>query len=421
MDIKELKGKLTAVLTAARDMAAVAEKAERDFTDDERQKVAALIKEAADLKASIKQAEGDADLHRQLDELGALGVSGGQQNGGMAGKGKSIGEQFVSAPAYQAWLKQVAPGGQISDRAHGLNSPPVEFRSLFGRKTLVTGADDAQAGAFVETDYTGIYEPLGRAPLTLRGLISQRTTQSDLVSFVRQVTRITQAGGVAEATATGGSSGTKPEAALEFEQVDESVKTIATWIPATKRALSDAAQLRGLIDGELRSDLEEELEEQLVNGAGGADLTGILNTPGVLTQAWNIDILTTMRQAKTTARVSGRVTPTAWLLNPEDWETIELEQDKQGRFYGAGPFATTQPTVWGIPVVECETIAAGTGLLGDFRKAVLWDRERATISISESHSDFFVRNMVAILAEMRAAFGVIRPSSFVVVDLAAGS
>jgi len=32
-----------------------------------------------------------------------------------------------------------------------------------------------------------------------------------------------------------------------------------------------------------------------------------------------------------------------------------------------------------------------------------------------------VRNMIAILAEMRAAMGIIRPSAFVEVDLTAGS
>lgn len=422
MNSKELKEKLTVTLTAARDLAETAEKANRDFTADERQKVAVLLEEAKGLKEQIKKAEGDEDVRRQLDELGALELVSARQGAGAAGRGKSLGEQFVGAPAFQAWMKQIAPGGQIPERARGLNSPPIEFRSLFGRKTLVTGADDTQAGAFVETDYTGIYEPLGRQPLTVRGLISGRTTQTDLVEFVRQVTAISQAAVVAEATATTGTSGTKPEAALEYEQVTEPVLTIAAWIPATKRALADASQLRGLIDEELRADLEEELENNIVNGAGGpGNFTGILNTAGVLSQAWDTDILTTMRRAKTTVRMNGRVTPTAWLINPEDWETIELEKDGQERFYGAGPFANTQPTVWGVPVVESETIAVGTALLGDFRKAVLWDRERATISVSDSHSDFFIRNMVAILAEMRAAFGVIRPSGFVVVDLTAGS
>jgi hypothetical protein len=62
-----------------------------------------------------------------------------------------------------------------------------------------------------------------------------------------------------------------------------------------------------------------------------------------------------------------------------------------------------------------------TGILGAWNKMVVWDRERSTISVSDSHADFFIRNMLAILAEMRAAMGVIRPSGFVTVDLSAGS
>ena len=38
-----------------------------------------------------------------------------------------------------------------------------------------------------------------------------------------------------------------------------------------------------------------------------------------------------------------------------------------------------------------------TVLVGDFRKAVIWDRQQASISATDSHADFFIRNLVAIL------------------------
>jgi len=248
------------------------------------------------------------------------------------------------------------------------------------------------------------------------------------VEFVRQTTQVTQAAAVPEANvteysgATGEISGEKPEGTTEFEKVTAAVKTLAVWIPATKRALSDAAQIRGIIDQELRDDLNEELEDQIVNGDGvGENYTGILNTAGILTQAWDTDILTTTRRAKTTLRVTGRSIPTAWLFNPADWENIELLQDAENRYYYGGPINNGPQRLWGVPIVECEAIAEGTGLLGNFRKAVMWDRERASIQVSDSHEDFFIRNMVAILAEMRAAFGLIRPSAFIEIDMAAGS
>jgi hypothetical protein len=69
-------------------------------------------------------------------------------------------------------------------------------------------------------------------------------------------------------------------------------------------------------------------------------------------------------------------------------------------------------------VVQCAGWAAGRAILADWRKVVVWDRERATISVTDSHADFFVRNIIAILAELRAAFGIIRPQAVWLVDLA---
>lgn len=426
--IKELREKWTKALTDANAICAEADKANRDFSPEERQQVRGLLEEAKTLKDQLKKLEGDEALRTQVAELG-LGIEMVQGGDGRrkdmpfaaAGRGKSLGEQFVEAEAFKAWLKQFGPGG-IPQSAKGLTSPPVQF------KTLLTGDSVTSAGAFVETDYTGIYEPLGRRELTLRSLVSRRTTQSDLVEFVRQTAKVTQAAPVAEANVTtyaGGTgevSGEKPEGAMAFEQVTAAVKTIAVWIPATKRALSDVGQLRGLIDQELRDDLEEDLEDEIVGGSGtGEHFTGLENTPGVLTQAWDTDLLTTARKAVTTVRVTGRARPTAWLLHPNDNETIDLLKDGDNRYYFGGPFASGGQTLWGYPRVECEAVTEGQAILGDFRKAVIWDREQASIQVSDSHSDFFIRNMVAVLAEMRAAFGVIRPSAFCLVDLTSGS
>lgn len=437
MDLKALKEAFKKALMNARAIAAKAEEENRDFTGDEREQVRKFMEEAGTLKKQIKEAEGDAALRKELEALGAdidLNTDDGQpgqQPAGRPGRGKSIGQQFVESRSWVDWMKQVAPGGRIPDSTRGLVSPPVQFKSLMRdlrAKTLVTGDDDESAGAFVVPDYTGIYEPLGRYPLTVRDLISVRTTTSDLVHFVRQTAKVTEAEVVPEANvttysgATGEVSGEKPEGAIEFEAVTTPVKTIAVWIPATKRALSDAAQLRGIIDDELRADLDEELEDQIINGDGtGDDFTGILSTSGLLTFAWDTDLLTTIRKARTYLQVAGRSRATAMLVHPYDAETMDLLQDDQGRFYFQGPAQGGVQTVWRVPIVESETMTQGTGLMGDFRKAVLWDREEASITVSDSHSDFFIRNMIAILAELRAAFGVIRPTAFCEVDLESGS
>ena len=117
---------------------------------------------------------------------------------------------------------------------------------------------------------------------------------------------------------------------------------------------------------------------------------------GVQAQAWDTNALTTLRKAKTLVRTVGRSMANAYLLNPADLETVDLLQDNEGRFYFGGPGGVGSASVlWGIPVIETEAVPAGTGYVGDFRKAILWDREQASITVTDTHADFFVRNLVA--------------------------
>jgi HK97 family phage major capsid protein len=329
---------------------------------------------------------------------------------------KSLGEQFTSNDAFKGWLNQIAPKGHVPDRVK-LQSPGVEVSS----KTLLTGASSTSAGALVVNERLNIIDDgTFKRPLTVLDLISKGTTSSDTAEYVRQGTHTNNAAAVAEATATGDGTGAKPESAMVLSIVTEVAKTIAHWIPATRRALADAGQLRSLIDTFLRYGLDEELEDQILNGNGvGENFTGIYNTPNTSTQAWDTNILTTTRKARTKVRTLGRATPNGYLLHPTDWETIDLLQDNEARYYFGGPSAIGAPRLWGLPVVESEANAVGFGLCADFRLAALWDREQTQILVSDSHSDFFIRNLIAILAELRAIFGVIRPAAFVEMDLTA--
>ncbi len=417
----EIKGIRDAVVTET-----------REFTEDEKARVEATLDEVRTIEVQVEQEKANEALVEQIDDLNRLFMPNGGQKGGQRPGDEqrrkalgSLGDQVVNSPVWQGWMKQF--NGRIPESAKGIASPPVEVKELL-RKTLLTGASATSAGAFVQTDYTGIYEPLGRYPLSVRDLISVRTTMSDTVEYVRQTAQVTQAAPTAEANVTtysgttGQVSGQKPEAAMTFAKVQESVKTIAVWIPATKRALSDVGQLRGIIDDELRSDLNEELENQMLNGDGtGENFTGLNNTANVLVQTFVTNIAVTARKAITNLLINGKQMPNGWLFNPADWEAFDLLTDSQGRYYWGGPMAMGPRTLWGVPVAQSYLQASGTGWLGNWAKAVLWDREQATITASDSHSDFFIRNMVAVLAEMRAAFGIIRPTAFVEVDLTSGS
>lgn len=418
------KEKLAAALKRMQDLAAVAEQENRDFTVEERNQLKGWMAEAKTAREKIQEAEGDDELRKAIAALGdGLDLADRQPTGagqpGAPGKGKTIGEQFVGAGDYQAWLKRVAPNGRIADNAKGLISPPVGF------KDLLTGASDTSGGALVYSDQTSIIVPYGRRPLTLMDVITQGTTDSDVVEYVRVTAETNNAENVAEATATGDGSGAKPESAMTLARITEPVKTTAHWIPATKRALSDAGQLRTLIDNFLRFGLMEEWEDQAISGDGsGENFTGLDTVSGTQDQAYDTNLLVTTRKAKTKVRTVGRRIPTAYLFNPADWETIQLLRDDSGgagtgQFLFGSPTGLQAQTLWGLPVVECEAVPSGWGWVGDFRQMVYWSREQASIQVSDSHSDFFVRNLIAILAEQRGALGVLKPNAFVEMDLTA--
>lgn len=431
MTLKQLQERKRELLLKMKPVVDKAQSEGRAFTEAEEAEIEPLAKELDELESKIKKAQDDAALQAKFAGMIA-GLPPAEPDVmdvavGIAKDDLSWGETFVQAKEWRDWYKRMAPNGMIPEGTHHFTSPPLAARgvlkSLFGRKTLLTGSSDTSAGAFVTTDYTGIYEPLGRRVLGLLDLVSRRATASDTVSYTRQTAKVTQAAPVQEANVTtysgasGEIEGEKPEGAMTFEAVTATVKTIAVWIPATKRALADVGQLRGMIDQELRADVVEDLEDEIWSGDGtGEHFTGITNTSGVLTYAYDTDILETAHKAMTYVFMTSRVRPTAFLFNPYDIEKIELMRDNDGRFYGNGPFASGPRTLWGLPMAEAEVVDEGSGVVAAFNRAIVWDREQAAISVSDSHNDFFIRNLVAILCELRAAFGITKPNAFCIFD-----
>lgn len=396
---------------------------EKQTVVDSNKKIEVLEHQAKDLhEQDVLRGQAEQRGRQLRQPTGGLGA------GGFSGDGKerkdsprivSPGAHVLENAEFKSWLESHIIGGAFtSSQFH--SSPRVSLPG--GMKTLITGVSDTQAGALIPAQqmYPQMVQGTFMRPLTIRDLVTNGNTTADAIEFPIEGTPTNNAAPVAEATATSGSSGAKPESALALSKGSTTVKTIAHWVPATRRALADAGMLRMYIETFLRYGLDEELEDQMLTGDGtGENFLGILNTPNIQTQAWSTDILTTTRKARTKVRVTGRATPTAYVMHPNDWETIDLLQDNEARYFFGGPSVLGMPRLWGLPVVESEGMTEGTSVIADWRRAVLLDREQTQILVSDSHADFFVRNLIAILAELRAAFFCIRPQAFVSIDLTA--
>ena len=115
-----------------------------------------------------------------------------------------------------------------------------------------------------------------------------------------------------------------------------------------------------------------------------------------------LKLLTTLR--------NGDVEPTAALLNPLDYETIRTLSGTSP--YLSGPPITVDgdgtERLFGIPLIVTPSVPDDTALVADLQSVGVWLRS-AQIYLSQSHASYFTFNLVALLAELRAAFGVLAP------------
>jgi HK97 family phage major capsid protein len=248
--------------------------------------------------------------------------------------------------------------------------------------------------------------------LRVADLLDQQTATSGVIEWV-----IETASPVSANTAVEVAEGAaKPEGAFTFTVASKALATIAVWVPITRQAAEDEAQLTGYIQGRLSYSCEKRLDSQILNGDGTApNMRGILNTTGVQTQSIGTDsLLVVVRKMITKVQVAG-YDASGVVLNPVDWEAVELSTDDNGAWiFTNDPSSLVGPRVWGLPVVPTVAIAAGTMLVGAFREAAtLWRKAGVRILMSDSHVDNFTKNILVILAEMRAQLAVYAPPAFV--------
>ena len=180
--------------------------------------------------------------------------------------------------------------------------------------------------------------------------------------------------------------------------------------------------MASFLQNEFDYSFQLKLADMLLNGTGtNGQPKGLLNTTGVQAGNWTKaddearNLVVAIRQSLTKLRAVG-ATASAILVNPEDAEKIDLMTDVNKRFMGNGPFGTGPTTVWGRPLVECDQIAAGKAIVGDFRQMALLDRSGLTVEAFNQHKDYASRNLTYVRAELRAAQVIWRPANFVVLE-----
>lgn len=381
------------------------------------------------------------------DSVAAAADAGAQFQGSFGAK--TLGQLFMESPEFKS-----LQGGR-----NGANMPsPFTLTSAdvtngqWGRKDVFTGLPTTSVTR-VAIDNFGSVERDGMVipPMRtrrVRDLFPTRTTSAAVIEYFRMMgfTTPVASGTAPSAGLVGGSTtrgtnaaapvaeynagasagqrfGMKPQSSMVFQGHQAPVRTLAHWEAAHRNVLADEPQLRSIIDNELLYGLRLQEDYQILQGDGtGENLLGVLNTPGVQTYGRtavaNDSTADALRRAATLSFLA-YYEPSGVVMHPNDWEQIELTKNSQGTYlFSVSMQVGGEARIWRMPIVDTPAMPQGTAVVGAFGTgAQLYDREQATIRISEQHADFFVRNAIVILAEERLALAVKRPESFVKVTL----
>jgi HK97 family phage major capsid protein len=424
---------------------AKADEEDREPSQDERLDIEGCLKRIEILKKERSEADANIDQMRRVEELGRdLGpaIPGNTGGGGVSMRvesepqdrvfrsaQKSLGDAFIESKGYKDAINDYrSSGGRFRE---GFSTGAV---TLDMKGTLLEGAagGGGALAATVPQVIPGAVETLFQK-LTFADLVLGGQASTNSVRYVVEGTATSGAAGVAE-------GGTKPESTVGLTTTDEPIKKIATLLPVSEEMLEDAPAIQSYINGRLSLFVRIEEERQLLRGtSGGNEVQGMLTTRnvpvfGTASAAAGDDFATKIFKAANSMRGSAFVEPEWVVMHPSDWQTIRLAKDGAGgtvgQFFGGGPFvgpyggpqgpvgvnsqvSGATDTVWNMPAYITAAIGAGTALIGTRASAQVWRRGGLSVDATNSHSNYFQLNLVAIRAEERLGLAVYRPRGFV--------
>lgn len=361
-----------------------------------------LIDQAnAEIKvAGTASVETKAALATVTESLNGLGLrldkieAKGNRDGDPTAQ-KSLGENFLESADYKA----MALGRGVKAR--------LECKSIVN----ATG----QNQPLVADQRVGGIIALPNRRLRIRQLLPTGQTVSNLVQYAKENVFTNNAGPQAGGSPTvAGEDVLKNESGITFTLANAPVVTLAHFILASRQVLDDAPMLQSYINGRLIYGLALEEEDEILNGDGTVGtLDGLMHQATAYARSFAGTKLDVLRRSITQLQLS-EYDPEFIVLNPADWEEIELTKDDQGRYIIANPQSMIGPQIWGQPVIPTNSMTQGQFLTANGSQAAqIWDRMQAAVELSREDSDNFRKNMVTLLAEERLALTVYRPSALI--------
>ncbi len=400
MNIQALRDEHAAARDAARDLFSrikrQSEQENRRLSESEKATMTAALDRVQALDRRVAAAGSDENLLAAIEQ-----TTGGMMAGWRGGR-NSMGDQFVNGEPGR-WLRDTKNRG-----AHW-ETPIIEILPPGGIMATTITSDPTAGGMLVPPQYLPGIVPVPLRPPVVADLLSSGPTTSNAITYMRETALTLAAAAVAEGAP-------KPESAITLAPVTDPVVKLAHWIPITDELLEDVPAMGAYIDTRLSQGLQVVEDDQLLNGSGVApNMVGLLARPGLapaVARGTDTNADAIAKQMAAIQASTNRV-PTGVIIHPTNFESVLLAKDAQGRYIGLGPGAPPAiPSIWGKPVAVSKAIAVGTALVVSGTAAMIFRRGGINVQASNSHQDFFIKNLTAIRAEERLALCVFQPAAF---------
>lgn len=374
-------------LTKAREICELAKELDRDLTAEEAEQVKNHLDGAEESTKAIEEAERSKSLLAQLDAMAK------SDDSGAAGGGS--GEDHLAMTGNHA-------------KAFARNIVKAMPRSESGSKALIASG--------VQTTSTILMPDIvitGRPAVSLLDVLPVRKVAPSY-TFLRQSARTNNAAPVA-------TGDTKPTSAASVTDIHNRLRVVAHLSENIPRyLLADNEALERFVTDELVWGLRKAVETEVISGDGtGEHFTGILNTSGILVQAFATNAMTSIRKAITTLTATD-YEPSVIVLSASDWEAIELLEASTGATDVRGvPIDPVARRLWGVPVVLNQGLGAKTGLVLGQGSVVVDTDGSVDTHWSDNVADNFTKNLLVCRVEGRFGVSVSQPAAVVKVGTAA--
>ena len=345
--------------------------------------------DVADLKTEVENLKGLSEKSAEIEKSiarfeGRLESMSEKAAKKAPAKGLSASLCAVFAEKHDSIKESIAKGQmfEMSVKAIGDTTIDGSYSGNVALSVLELGVDRIQ-----------------RPTIKVRNIVNSGTTTSKYVVYITQTNAI-------------GADWTNEAAektlfAPTYEEVSEEVKKVAGTVKISKEMLADLAFIQSEINTDLMEAIASQIENSLINGAGGAEINGLLGYAqtfaagpfaGSIPLANETDVI----RVAIAQIQSANFEPTHVVLNPNDIAKMQLTKTSTGE-YTYPMFlidSNGTQTVATLPIVSTTNIAAGDFLVGDMTKSNVRVREDVNMQVGYVNDDF-QRNMVTILAEAR--------------------